>query len=346
MAEGETNRIYLSQSQVRMFRSCRQKWHFRYQEHLTPKGKARPLRLGTLFHAAMEAAYKSAQTTSLDPVGAARSALMATIRSLAFDEDDDELVIQATEMSGRYLNKYFLDDLARYDIIGVEQRFDVPLMGDKGQASKTRLTGYVDLILLDRKSQMLIPFEFKSSAMAVDMHDTKFDVDTQLPAYLYALRYLQGKGKLPGNQVGHVLLTAIRTKGPSQPKILKNGGVSAAGCDTTRQIYWNALRKHHTPPSEPMSDKQTERLEGLPKNEDRWLKRHEWFYSPEEIDRANSELLTTGQEVRDAKAGRLAIVRNSEMCMPGWAPPCAYRDVCVNDTIETRASMYDVKSHR
>lgn len=302
------------------------------------------MRLGSLVHVGLEKLYKGMMAG--DTVNrSASNAALAMYPDMDADDDTVQLCNQATDTVDRYARRYWHNDWSDFKVIAVEQEFNVPLPGKK-QLSKTWLRGFFDLVLLEKSTDRLVLVEHKTTAGDVTNFDRMFDVDTQLPAYVYALEYLQNKGKMPGTSVGEVIVNAIRTKGPSQPKILKNGTVSIAQCDTTKQIYVDALQRQVDDHNIAPFDKQYERRDSLPEFETKWMTRHAWLYTMSDVIRTTSELLATGQLIRHAQAGRLLCTRNSNACVPANQPKCAYRDVCRNDTPEMRASMYQPRKVR
>lgn len=114
------------------------------------------------------------------------------------------------------------------------------------------------------------------------------------------------------------------------------GLVSTASHDTTRGIYFDALREQVARGFD-ITPAQHDRVEQLPQAIDRWACRHQWFYTAKEVDEWRRDELADARLVRRTRLGILPASRNGYACAPQNALPCAYRTVCVQDTPETRA---------
>jgi len=79
----------------------------------------------------------------------------------------------------------------------------------------------------------------------------------------------------------------------------------------------------------PITEKQRGVLDGLPKNLDRWMCRHEWHYSQRDIQRWQSDAHADAKLIRLVRDRKLTASRNGSACFPQNAMPCAYRDLCV-----------------
>ena len=351
--------IVFTQSELSTFRTCRKRWSFRYQDALSPRRRPRALSVGTIVHAGIAEAYRVLQKHTeqgCSRVAAARvcgeSAMEGRIeawrREVAAMEPSDhesedletEIAlarVEATSAFGLYADAFLASDADEYEVLAVEQSFDVQI-GD-GRA-RAKMVGKIDLVLRGRVSRVIWLGEHKSTKGDASTLDSRVDVDGQVRAYLYALSVLY-----PDDAIGGVMLNVVRKQGPKQPKVNQKGDVSIAGCDTTRAVYVAALAEQEAR-GIPVTDKQRGFRDSLPESTARWVTRSEHVLGARDVNQWVSEALADARLMRATESAsdkrRLPITRNPASCTLPWAPPCAYRSVCVDDTAGRRKAEYVV----
>lgn len=390
-----TATLVTSQSEVNMFRSCRHRWGLRYLEGLIPRDEARAPRRGRAVHVGAAAAYEP--LIGVHEIGASDADLMTAsnaasdIASLAVkrhfadewgvssegelrsivDEDRRSLLDETLDTTRRLVERFLLADLRRYDILAVEQRFDVPVRDVNGSASlRVWQIGAIDLVLRERDSSEIVVNEWKTSSTDCSSMDARLDVDPQTPGYLCALRERYGSRY----SYGRVALSCVRAKGMSVPHVNKirfgelpegfektrfeqlrdaeaadganRGLLSHADVDCDRETYERGLAEQQGRLGVGPTEGQLRRLDQLPRSQDRWAARHEWFYTPAELDRWRGDYLADARLMRRARRGLLPLTRNGASCAPQYAMPCSHRAVCVQDGPEVRERLYEVNLAR
>lgn len=349
-------RIKVTQSELSTFRTCRKKWDFRYRQALIPLRTPKPLTVGAHFHHALRALYRAIQlgARSLDDMlKVTRSELaqlahehQASLLDAYVDAGPDERsrILLEMESAGReaavavemYVRTFGVSDAEEYEVLAVERTFEVPL-GDG--RSHGMLAGQIDLALRHRRSGIVWLGEHKTTSGSAADLDARLDLDGQVRAYLYAMRSL-----FPGEELGGVILNATRKRAPAVPKVNKDGRVSVAACDTTRDIYLAALEAQERG-GVAITAAQRDFAETLPWSTARWITRHEVYIPPAHVDewvaeaRADLRLLRASS---DGAKRALPITRNPASCTLPWTRPCAYREICVDDSPERRAAEYRV----
>lgn len=250
MADGNKRpRLLVSQSEVDTFRTCRQKWGFRYLEGLVPRTEGKALRVGRAVHDGIAAAYRAGMAAG-GPVDAGTLRLKArrgVVRHFAetlgypeachedrleLDEETRELLERSIDTAIRFVNAFVVRDLERYEVIAVEERFELPLRDGNGtRRPGVDTLGFIDLVLRDPASNEWIVGEHKTTSDDCSTFDARLDVDPQTPGYVYAANEETERGRwqtpewacLSGGpaQVGRVFLSVVRTKGQSTPKVNK-----------------------------------------------------------------------------------------------------------------------------
>ncbi len=126
----ETDRVVLTQSSMRTFRSCPRRYQIRYIMHLRPVLRSEALRTGSSVHRAVEALRKG---KSLDEA------------LLALDHEDPFAFERERAMMVGYVARW--GDATR-GIVAVESQFEVDLVNpETGATSRTfRLAGKMDAI--------------------------------------------------------------------------------------------------------------------------------------------------------------------------------------------------------
>jgi len=240
--------------------SCRRKWFFRHLLRLRPILTARPLRVGGLWHHAMEALYGvPGQGVDLDRAKKAiveqTTANIAMLRGdTSFDPSSDyrltpEDVQQDAALVGAMLAGYWekwQTELAGTVVLLNEEALYRNTVTPQGTISPVSLFGgKVDKVIRDSHGQNWL-VEHKSSKVALDAWRPRNDYKPQAPTYAWLL---QNHPALEGRDVVGVLYDLALTRVPPKPEdltVLKKGDrlskVLPSG--TTLQVFEAALRMH------------------------------------------------------------------------------------------------------
>lgn len=359
-------RLTVSSSELSHVRTCRQKWWFRYHEKLDPIATRRAFAEGTLVHLGLQALYESVQRAQWDTepsrldhaavasaaIEAAEQAVRGGGEQLALSSDDSDdrdaaTVDLAVSVLRRYARSFLQSDLARYRVMAVEPRFEVPLVNGVGQHTGPRYMGYLDLLVYDVQAQQPVLHEHKTTSGDASEFAGRLDLDPQVAGYLYALHHMAPM-EVPWlgpvqTATRTVAYNVLRKNGPREPNVNRDGRVSAAAVDTVREVYQRAL---DTQPGGPPSQAQLDRLAQLPDAPDRFIKRH-WMVLPErDIERWRADAYEDVREIRQLQAGRRHVTRNPHSCAPPWGQWCPYRPVCIEDDPALRAALYRPKTNR
>lgn len=375
-------RLRVTNSEVSVFRSCRQRWFFAYHELLRPEKVARPLAVGGCVHDGLSNAYRRIQewqeggrgAPSYDElesgaVQAMRGRMQHYLRGLwdsmqsAPDTAAVDRIIAESEAAEReaessvvrFIERFAEEDMEQYRVLAVELPFHVALRDDRGtRRPMLTYSGVVDLLLWDDELQDVVLGEHKTTRSDATDAERRLDLDPQTTGYVYAVRELLRGGRLNALNwgkrpslkdapVGRVAYNVVRKKGPAEPKVNKDGTVSVAQVDTTRERYAAAIAKQQEPswaaknPErwEKLQEKQQLLMESLSTKE-RYVHRHEAFHGSDTIDRWRGEMLADGKLLRQSLKGRFPITRNTDKCNMPWSPPCPYRSICIEDAPEKR----------
>jgi len=272
----------------------------------------------------------------------------------------------------RFSRTFGCIDAERYMVLAVEMPFRQPLLDDRGKATpRAQDNGVMDLVVYDPAVMDFVLCEHKTSGLDARKAETKLDMDPQTSGYVWVLRQMVRAGwphhstrhrvpdslkeKMPMPSVagtGRVFYNVVRKSGPKQPEWNKDGTLSAAAVDTTRSAYEAALDVQESvggpredgKPQVPKlrTEKQVARLETLPANGDRWVKRHETWHSLSEQERWRSEVVVEAGQIRRAIKGTLPIIRSPGHCNMPWSMPCTMRGLCREDSPELRELGFKV----
>lgn len=223
--------IVVRNSQVKLWKKCRQAYWYKEVQGITKRLKALPLRRGSVLHRLLEAHYKKEPWEPLID---------------AFEENFHKMFVEEQELYGDlpgecrrimegYLRQY---KGVREKAFAVELEFGedkpVQLQGD------VYLAGRIDLILRDDKGTWLV--EHKSHGEIPD-ESTRF-LNLQTVIYLTAAERL-------GYHLDGVLWNYLRTKTPTVPRLLKDGTISRAkNIDTDYETYLQAIKEAGQDPAD------------------------------------------------------------------------------------------------
>ena len=245
-------KLSISYSAVLDWRTCEQKYWYRYVDKILPRVTAAPLELGTFIHDYLETFYNAAQRQPPKLPDTRRryhkralhkmarksediASLAKTASDLGADVEAHSLLAipdTARNIMRAYYRVWGELDLKTHRVVMVEKWFQLKVK--KGIV----LPGKIDLVTEDKEGYWL--WEHKSTG-SIPRVDSRFR-DLQTLIYTTAL------DELYGIKVAGVIWNYIRTKPPGSPKILKNGKLSTAqGQTTTRELVRKAYKDNNEP---------------------------------------------------------------------------------------------------
>lgn len=188
-----TEPIILSYSELDTYRQCplKHQWSYveRWRRPTSPDGA---LAKGSLFHLVMETHYLVLQKHDRKTEASIQAALAesrAANQVHLYDQktgaqSDTQALIEW--MFEGYLAKWGAD--ADWDIIEVEQFFQLPLLDPQGNPTRYELKGKIDLVVRDRGTGHLWVIDHKSGANLPSTMD--LEIDDQFGLYSWAMKQL------------------------------------------------------------------------------------------------------------------------------------------------------------
>lgn len=191
----------MTASRARSARACRRRHYLQYTLGYRPAVDAAALRFGTLLHLGLEAWWKAlrAGLADIDCLRAAQQAL---------DEQNVEPIELAklrVLLTGYHLR--WIGEAQHYGILGVELKFEGPLVNPvtKAESRTWRLAGKLDVLVLDRRDNLVRVIEHKSSSEDVSPGSDywrRLKMDGQISVYFEG-------GRLLGHEVYAVLYDVV-----------------------------------------------------------------------------------------------------------------------------------------
>lgn len=240
--------LRLSHSQIKTWRRCRLKWYFRYVLGLQPKQTIDKIEMGNYGHRLLEAFYKGEDWRK------ASEEYWKEQTQNMFEEEIDayEKIRHDIEIiMARYVDHY-KHQLEEWDVLGVEQPFEVRIPTHTGRSSQTTLCGIFDLVIQEKRNGNIWLVDHKITSRDVDKTEEDLILDPQVNYYLWALNQLvetKGDEELP---VQGVIYNMVRSKVPSKPRLLKDGKAvsKAKNIDTDVETYLATLQEYGLNPKD------------------------------------------------------------------------------------------------
>lgn len=295
-------------------------------------------------------------------------------------EDALQELAEAEEWLAYQAGHYFevnAADWSEYVLLGCEIPFDVPLRDSRGRVlPHVRFCGMIDLLLFHVPTARVVVVDLKT-AQSFAGTERKLQLDDQTTGYLWAARELFRAGKLatflpPGlteASFSGVAYNMVRKASPSAPRVNKvkkedcgwsvdpvgeykrlklleeTGGVnlgrvSTAQCDTTADVYREALlRQKHARLIE-IDDDQRAMLAALENRGDTFFARVDSVRSERDLTRWCAEWLVEQARMREAEVDERQRTRNPASCTGPASPSCAYQPLCeAGDPPSSRAGQ-------
>lgn len=347
----DENVVDVSDSRTNAWNYCPHGWGLQYIDGWEKVVKHASLNKGSLFHEGVEYAMKELikiEGYSLKDVNDLRNIFVglqpninalidlkaqkvvdegASVLSAEDIEGIEEQAQTAAWMTGHYL--HFLAQVLEHKVIvGIEIKFEDDVQDKIGTAFKTaRNRGIIDLILYDVFEDTVFVIDHKSAADLLNAEE-RLSHSVQLVGYCRWMRGMIDRGEvmdvlgsdtvtldLAGAKI-RPMLRVVRNKLPKEPKLLKNGSVSAAAVSTLKSVYEAALNSV----GEVITEKQQARLDSLPVA---WHTTIEPVIGDAETEQWEGEMLVVGQRMEQARKLPVYRTRNTRNCYE-----CSLRNVC------------------
>lgn len=290
-------------SELNDFLRCRTKWHYAWNERLTPKTPNTKLFVGSLLHKFLEYLYKYNEVPS--GLRAMRELYETTDTGNADPLEMQELIGLCEQIANNYTKQWRIAD-AEYTVVATELQFAIPV------TDELTYTGTIDLVLKDKDGR--IWFMDHKTTNNIESYEKRVDMDRQISRYWWALQQL-------GYDVAGFIYNIILKDIPEPPSVLKNGTLSKNKAQkTTYKMYMDAIMDN----LEDSNDYQ-EILDHLKaqetENGNRFFRRVKVTRLQPEIDNAIEEMVEVAKDMKDAR-----VYRNiTKDC--SW--DCPFQSICV-----------------
>lgn len=302
----EEDLIELSFSKSKTLMRCKKKYDYKYNQKLRKKTKSLPLRRGSWIHKCLETLYSHGDWT----IG--YNQYKKEVWDEMFDEEKIEYINLPQEVERimtAYIKKYQQID-RQYEILAVEQEFKIQIPG-----TKIALTGIIDLVAKDTLGIWVIDHK-----TAKKIPDEEFRlVDTQLSLYYWVVHQLRKYLKIePNEKIAGVMFNYIRTKVPTEPQLLKKGGLSKRkDIDCDYDTYFKALLKYGLDPSE-----YEDILSIVSKNQ---------FYTRRALPKSQAMLKKVISDLVDIGTDIMEIERFPRNFTRDCSWDCEYKNLCISE---------------
>lgn len=284
----------LSYSKIKNWRFCPQAFKYAHLDRIEPKLKPVPFALGGAIHELIELDRKHRDWR------ARAEEMRGEFSQLSLEEQEyfGNVPHQALQIVEGYVNFYREVDRA-YQFKAIEEDF-----GPHELIPGVLYTAKPDAVAEDTMGRLIL-WEMKTGKRLPDADFRIWNLQTLL--YVWAAR-------LSGTNVQAIMWDHIRTKLPSEPKLLVKGGLSKREIDTTYETYYAAIIRNGLNP-----DDYSDILSALKKRRDFYMR----VKLPVKEGMLNSVLEDAKVTARQIQEGR--IYRNiSQM----HCPKCMYRALC------------------
>ena len=214
---------FVSQSKVQSWRTCRQQYHYAYNENLVPKKPQRPFMFGTIVHDMLKA----------DAMGQDAWAVydQATAINERVFKEEEEMYGRIADDIAYIMEEYFnfTSPLHHIPVNGkyAEQEFEVPLVSDE-----IRLKGRIDGAVSDKRLKWLLEHKTHKTFPAPENRWRNM----QSVIYINVAK-VHWNLKLDGTCWDY-----IRSKPPTRPQITKKGILSEREIDTLPNVIEEVIR--------------------------------------------------------------------------------------------------------
>jgi PD-(D/E)XK nuclease superfamily len=178
------DKLTISNSLAKEWKTCRRKFFFNYLALLTPKKTSIPFFVGRYYHKGMEAFYKNEDPDDFIPTIIKDMDKKANEAVFLTPEESDKLMIQSAIVEGmlRGYVSHFAKDNKRWKVIAAEKEFSVPITDD------IAYVGQIDLIVKFEGDLFIV--EHKTAGRLDKNYVDRLALDTQITGYMIGAKHL------------------------------------------------------------------------------------------------------------------------------------------------------------
>jgi hypothetical protein len=295
--------IRVSNSKIKTWRRCPNKYRYKYVMKLRPKKKGVALERGSWIHELLMVHYDGEDWKE-------RHQLLTKKFNNLFEEEREmlgDLPRECSRIMRSYL-RYYQEEDKRYEVIDSEVDEIITL------PNGLRINIIIDLIVWDHQMEGIWLWDHKTRKSFEDSDNMM--LDPQLTHYYHGAEIL-GYTPLLG-----AVTNEIRTKAPTVPKLLARGGLSKAkNIDTDVWTYMSAIRRHDLDPAD-----YGDVLRSIAtRQKDKFFRRTPMPKDPPMIKTMTRELVQSTNEILHATRKNAFPRTFDNSCKWG----CEYRDICI-----------------
>lgn len=267
----------MSFSKAKVWRRCRQEFHYKYVDHLERKLPAVPLIRGNIIHELISVWMTGGNWREV------LAGYVDKYNRLFMEEKElyGDLPSDIERIMENYTQKYQHD---QFEYLAVELPFSVELLPG------VNFNGRIDAIMRDADKGLWV-METKTHKRLPDDDVRLMNLQTVL--YTWVVPQLE---QFEGQETKGVLWNYIRTKPPAIPELLKSGSLSQRrNIDSDYDTYLAEIRKHGLNPDDYASI-----LSVLEGKQDRFFRRIHFPRPPQNLTQAVlRDLIITAEEIMD-----------------------------------------------
>lgn len=232
--------VNVSVSKLKTWKSCQQRYHYKYKQGLRPKAKSRPLTLGSLVHKVLET-----HDNDEDWVQTIRDYKKNEFDKLFLEEKADlgDIPHDCLRICRAYFNHYAEVD-KRFETIATEVGFQIRIPG-----TMIVIEGIIDKVARNTTTGKVWGIEHKTAKKDLPT-ETFRATDIQTTVYEWALAMSAETLGFDSKDIAGMMFDYLKTKPPTQPRLLKNGKMSVAKIDCDKWTYTEALKKAKLDPED------------------------------------------------------------------------------------------------
>lgn len=236
----EKGLVSVSVSKLKTWKSCQQKYHYKYKQKLRPKQKVRPLALGSLVHKCLET-----HDNGEDWIKVIKDYNTNEFSKLFLEEKAElgDIPHDCLRICRAYFNYYSEID-KKFETISTEVGFQIRI-------PKTNIVieGIIDKVARNTVTGKVWGIEHKTAKKDIPTEMFRA-TDVQTTVYEWALLMMADELGFDRKDFAGMMFDYLKTKPPTQPRLLKKGTMSVAKIDCDKWTYLEALKKEGLDPKD------------------------------------------------------------------------------------------------
>jgi len=191
--ERNNHQMVLSASSINAFQTCQRMFFYDKVKHIHPTEKSDALDFGSVVHKGLECIFRWLAFEQSEKEVVRQFAFQDALTEAAERSLSQEDLCKAKALLDAYIDLYFDEDKALFDVVEVEKWFTNDVRSPKSKSGECyKVQGYWDAVIRNRMTDEYWVVEHKTAGVVTDGYLQRVNIDLQSMMYIEAVKQKYG----------------------------------------------------------------------------------------------------------------------------------------------------------